>query len=240
MMSPRVDDDAAAGDRVVDLARPAVHRADRRDVAREHGEVAEPLDLGQVADHSVDDEPGDAAVARLRRDEVAEHRRERRAVAVDHDHVAGLGDVEALVDHQVVARVALDRDRRAEEGEVLVGEVADLRHHRVEPVEQVGDGGRLELPEAVNRALGGALDLGADAKARARMHVRSLRLGSCLCRLRCHTPSPAFPIPSSSFVVDMGSSQVRNGLFGPASLLLKTEMAYASCAKSARRMLSAR
>ena len=132
-----LDDDAAGGDRVVDLARPAVERSDRGHTLSEDREVAERADAREVADQAVDEEARGATVACLRGDQVAEHGGHRGSARVDHHHVTRLEDVEALVDHQVVAGVDLDGARGADQLDVRVGERLDRRLHRVEPVHHV-------------------------------------------------------------------------------------------------------
>src|SRR3954454_19662581 len=167
----RLHHDAAGGDRIVDLARTAVERADRRHALPEDREVAERADAGEVADQAVDEETGGAAVTRLRRDQVAEHGGHGRSARVNDHHVAGLQDVEALVHHQVVAGVDLHRAGGADQLDVRIGESLDRRLHRVEPVHHVADGRRVEGMERGHGLRARALDVGADAEPGAGVHL---------------------------------------------------------------------
>ena len=191
IMSPGLTTTPPAGDRVVDLARAAVHRADRRDVAREDGEVAERA--GSRAGRG----------SRRRRRTRRRHggapssrpgRRARRSAgsgAVDDDHVAGLGDVEALVDHQVVARVASSpctagpRIVRCSSVRLRIAGIIVCSRFSWSEMAGVSNSPR---PATVSGA-------GARCRTRTRkpgpgMHVRGLRLGSAGC-LWCHR-RPAF------------------------------------------------
>ena len=174
----RVDHDPAAGDRVADLARAAVQRADRRHAAREDGEVAEVADRGEVADEAVDDEAGDAAVAGLGGDEVAEDSGERGCARVDDDDVTRLGDVERLVDHQVVARETLTVKagptipRSGWVCGLIAGSMLYSRFIRSEIT------GVSNAPSPVTVAGSGRSQVGADPEARARVHLGGLRLAN--------------------------------------------------------------
>jgi hypothetical protein len=132
----RVHHHAAAADRVIDLSGAAMKRPNRRSPAREDREI-ELLNRRQVAHQPVDHKTRDAAMLSLGRDQIAEDGIHVRPARVNHDYVAGLRNIQRLVHHQVVAGKALDRAGGAAELVMNGGQQANLRIHRIEPIEQV-------------------------------------------------------------------------------------------------------
>src|SRR2546426_1517826 len=171
---PRMNDDTAALYGVVDLAGAPMEGPDRR---RPSGidRVTKTQDACEIPDISIDDASGDAPVARLGADEVAQDSVHRGTARVDDEDVIWGCDIERFVDHEVVTGEDLDRAGRAQDPLAPRGETSDRRGHRIEAVESVGYDRRLELADGCHQLGGRAGDGFPDSKAGPWVHFGSHR-----------------------------------------------------------------
>lgn len=144
---------AADDDRDVELADVVLRGAAGAHEPSPHGK-AEPLQILEVTNGTVDEQRGDALAERLRHEQVSDERDGRGLVHRQHEHVARPSVGDGRVDHQVVARPAACRSRRAGDarpgydlrewdvdeallshrlvqgGDPEVGELGEIRHNR--------------------------------------------------------------------------------------------------------------
>src|SRR5689334_2143217 len=166
----RISDDAAAANRVVDLARATVKRTYRSRAARKDGHV-ERQNPGKIADFTIHDKASDAPVLRFGRDQITKDCG-RRTAPVDNDDVSRLRDVQCLVDHQVVAREDLHGAHRSAQARTSSRQAADFRVDGVQAIELIRDVGCLEVLELLNEHRIRSRESAAYAKTWAGMHFR--------------------------------------------------------------------